>query len=117
MGIFNNLNSYTNEDLFEYIKNITQQFQAGIALKMDANGDHDFENKKLANVHLGDNNNDVMVKSQIEGYVTNKTDLLNGSLPAKVTPNKTVIYSNSGSVHSNGLYLKDRFFTRGDLSY
>ena len=50
----------------------------GFALTKD--GNYDLENKKLTNVQNGDNNNDVMVKSQIEGFVSSKTDLLNGSL-------------------------------------
>ena len=50
-----------------------------------------------------------MVKRQIEGYVSSKTDLLNGSSPARVTNNKAVIYSPSGGVHSNALYLKDQY--------
>ena len=54
-------------------------------------------------------NNDVMVKSQIEGYISNKTDLLNGSSPSRVTNNKAVIYSPSRGVHSNALYLKDQY--------
>ena len=51
---------------------------------------------------------DVMVKSQIEGYVSNKTQYLDGVLPAQVTNNKAVIYSPSGSIHTNDLYLKDK---------
>ena len=49
-----------------------------------------------------------MVKSQIEGYVSNKTLYLDGVLPAQVLNNKAVIYIPSGGVHSNALYLKDR---------
>ena len=50
-----------------------------------------------------------MVKSQIEGYVSNKTQYLDGVLPAKVINNKAVIYSYTGSIHSNALYLKDQY--------
>ena len=41
----------------------------GIGFKLDAHGSYDIENKKLTNVQNGDMNHDVMVKSQIEGYV------------------------------------------------
>ena len=81
----------------------------GIGFKLDANGDYDIENKKLTNVKDGDANNDVMVKSQIEGYVSNKTQYLDGVNPGQVDNNKAVIYSNTGSIHSNALYLKDRY--------
>ena len=81
----------------------------GIGFKVDANGNYDIENKKLTNVQNGDADNDVMVKSQIEGYVSNKTQYLDGVLPAKVTNNKAVIYSNSGSIHGKALYLKDQY--------
>ena len=81
----------------------------GIGFKVDAYGNYDIENKKLTNVQNGDADNDVMVKSQIEGYVSNKTQYLDGVLPAQVTNNKAVIYSPSGGVHTNDLYLKDQY--------
>ena len=80
----------------------------GEGYKLDANNDYDIQNKKLTNVKNGDNDNDVMVKSQIEGYVSNKTQYLDGVLPAQVTNNKAVIYSPSGGIHSNGFYLRDQ---------
>ena len=81
----------------------------GIGFKVDADGNYDIENKKLTNVKYGDMDHDVMVKSQIEGYVSNKTQYLDGVLPAQVTNNKAVIYSPSGGVHTNDLYLKDQY--------
>ena len=81
----------------------------GIGFKVDAYGNYDIENKKLTNVQNGDADHDVMVKSQIEGYVSNKTQYLDGVLPAQVTNNKAVIYSNSGSIHGKALYLKDQY--------
>ena len=41
----------------------------GVGYKVDAQGNYDIQNKKLTNVKNGDMDNDVMVKSQIEGYV------------------------------------------------
>ena len=63
--------------------------------------------KKLTNVQNGDDNNDVMVKSQIEGFVNNKTQFLVGVNPGQVLNSKAVIYRPSGGIHSNGYYLKD----------
>ena len=106
MGLFNEHSSTTKTD-----SSSTQgpSGPQGIGYKLDANGNFDIENKKLTNVKNGDMNKDVMTKSQIEGYVSNKTQYLDGVLPAKVTNNKAVIYSPSGGVHSNGLYLKDEY--------
>ena len=81
----------------------------GIGYKLDVNGNFDIENKKLTNVKNGDMKKDVMNKSQIESYVSNKTIYLKNVNPGQVINNKAVIYSNTGSVHSNALYLKDRY--------
>ena len=104
MGLFNEHSSTTKTD-----SSISQiPGPQGIGYKLDANGNFDIENKKLTNVQNGDMDRDVMTKSQIEGYVSNKTQYLDGVLPAKVTNNKAVIYSPSGGIHSNGLYLRDQ---------
>ena len=105
MGLFNEHSSTTKTD-----SSSTQGIPGpqGIGYKLDANGNFDIENKKLTNVQNGDMDRDVMTKSQIEGYVSNKTQYLDGVLPAKVTNNKAVIYSPSGGIHSNGLYLRDQ---------
>ena len=106
MGLFNEYSSTTKTD-----SSSTQGIPGpqGIGYKLDPNGNFDIENKKLTNVQNGDMDRDVMTKSQIEGYVGNKTQYLDGVLPAKVTNNKAVIYSPSGGIHSNGLYLKDEY--------
>ena len=105
MGLFNEHSSTTKTD-----SSISQiPGPQGIGYKLDANGNFDIENKKLTNVKNGDMNKDVMTKIQIEGYVSNKTQYLDGVLPAKVTNNKAVIYSPSGGIHSNSLYLKDQY--------
>ena len=81
----------------------------GVGFKVDANGNYDIENKKLTNVKNGDMDHDVMVKSQIEGYVSNKTQYLEDVNPGEVKSNKAVIYSSSGALHGNSLYIKDRY--------
>ena len=106
MGLFNEYSSATKTD-----SSSTQGIPGpqGIGYKLDANGNFDIENKKLTNVKNGDKNNDVMNKSQIESYVSEKTIYLKNVNPGQVNNNKAVIYSNTGSVHSNALYLKDRY--------
>ena len=47
MEIFNNLDMYSNVDISEYIKNITQQIQACSGLKLDVNNNYDIENEKF----------------------------------------------------------------------
>ena len=81
----------------------------GVGFKVDADGNYDIENKKLTNVKNGDMDHDVMVKSQIEGYVSNKTQYLDGVNPGEVKPNKAAIYSSSGGLHGNSFYIKDRY--------
>ena len=105
MGLFNEYSSTTKTD-----SSISQiPGPQGIGFKLDDNGNFDIENKKLTNVKNGDKNNDVMNNSQIESYVSEKTIYLKNVNPGQVINNKAVIYSNTGSVHSNALYLKDRY--------
>ena len=41
----------------------------GIGFKLDANNDYDMQNKKLVNVKQGTNNNDVVIKSQLDSEI------------------------------------------------
>jgi len=50
-----------------------------------------------------------MNKKQINEYVKQQTILFKDALPSKVTSNRAVIYSSSGSIHANSLYLKDQY--------
>ena len=84
------------------------QGRPGEGYKLDAQGYYDIQNKKLTNVKNGDAEQDVMSKSQIEGYVSDKTKYLDDVNPGEVKSNKSVIYSSSGSIHTNDLYLKDQ---------
>ena len=101
-------NGILNHDDNHESSQVGQRGLPGIGYKLTSDGDYDIENKKLTNVKNGDMPSDVMVKSQIEGYVNNKTQYLDGVLPAQVTNNKAVIYSPSGSIHTNDIYLKDK---------
>ena len=105
MGLFNEHSSTKKTD-----SSISQiPGPQGIGYKLDANGNFDIENKKLTNVQNGDMDRDVMTKSQIEGYVSNKTQYIDNINPGEVKNNKAAIYSNTGSLHSNSLYLKDQY--------
>ena len=104
MGLFNEHGSTVSDTVSSSV-----QGPPGIGYKVDANGNYDIQNKKLTNVKNGDMPSDVMVKSQIEGYIGNKTQYLDGVNPGQVTKNKAVIYSPSGGVHANALYLKDQY--------
>ena len=75
----------------------------GIGFKLDLNNDYDVQNKKLVNVKQGTNNNDVITKSQLDI----KTSLLDGSRPSYVVNDKAAIYSSTGALHAQSLYLKD----------
>ena len=88
---------------------IGQRGLPGVGYKLTSDGNFDLENKKLTNVKNGDMDNHVMVKSQIEAYVGDKTKYLDGALPARVTNSKSVIYSPSGGIHTNALYTKDQY--------
>ena len=102
-------NGILNHDDIHGSGQIGQRGLPGVGFKLDSNGNYDLENKKLTNVKNGDADHDVMVKSQIEAYIGNKTQYLDGVNPGQVINNKAVIYSPTGSIHSNALYLKDQY--------
>ena len=78
----------------------------GVGFKLTDAGDYDIQNKKLTNVKSGTDSDDAITKNQLD-IVDQKTVLLNGSRPGYVVNNKAVIYSNTGAVHAQSLYLKD----------
>ena len=77
-----------------------------IGFKLDSNNDYDMHNKKLVNVQQGTNNDDVVTKSQIQ--------LLDGVRPGYVTNDKVAVYSDTGALHTQSLYLKDEPDNVGD---
>ena len=101
MGVYNNIDKHSSGSM-------GKPGPPGQGFALTEDGNYDMENKKLTNVQNGDADGDVMVKSQIEGYVSGKTKYLHGVFPAQVSNNKAVIYSPSGGVHANALYLKDQ---------
>ena len=75
----------------------------GIGFKLMVTGDYDMQNKKLTNVKSGTDSNDAVNKSQLDAT----TNLLHGSRAGDVVNDKAVIYSNTGAVHANSLYIED----------
>ena len=77
MGVFNNVQRFTNMDISEYIKNFNRQIQTG--LKLDSNNNYDIQQKRLANVGEGVDGGDAVTKHQMEvGLSTkpNPTDVI-----------------------------------------
>ena len=70
----------------------------GIGFKLDGDGNYNVQNKKLVNVGRGVGPNDVVIKSQIQ--VLDNT-------PGNVQADKAVIYSDTGSIHTDSIYLQD----------
>ena len=70
----------------------------GIGFVLDGNNNYDIQNKKLVNVGGGTDPTDVVTKSQIQ--VLDNT-------PGNVQVDKAVIYSDTGSIHTNSIYLQD----------
>ena len=94
MGIFNDETTSTSGS-----RSIGQQGPPGVGFILTDNGDYNLQNKKMVNVKQGTNPNDAVTKSQIQ--------LFEGARPGAVVNNKSVIYSNTGSVHTNSIYLQD----------
>ena len=95
MGIFN---EHSSASSFTTVPLQGAAGPQGIGFKLTPNGNYDIQNKKLVNVKQGADPNDVVTKSQIQ---------LLDNAPGDVRANKAVIYSNSGSVHTNSIYLQD----------
>ena len=70
----------------------------GIGFKLDGNNNYDIQNKKLVNVGGGTDPTDVVTKSQIQ---------LLDNTPGNVQADKAVIYSDTGSIHTDSMYLQD----------
>ena len=64
MGVFNNIQRFTTFDISEYIRNFNKQVQTG--LKLDTNINYDIQQKCLANVGEGVDNDDAVTKHQAQ---------------------------------------------------
>ena len=99
--------SYTNgllsDQSYQTANKYVQRGLPGVGFKLTDTGDYDMENKKLTNVKSGTDSNDAVNKSQLDAT----TNLLHGSRAGDVVNDKAVIYSNTGAVHANSLYIED----------
>ena len=99
--------SYSNgllpDQSYQTANKYVQRGLPGVGFKLMVTGDYDMQNKKLTNVKSGTNSNDAVNKSQLDAT----TNLLHGSRAGDVVYDKAVIYSNTGAVHANSLYIED----------
>ena len=99
--------SYSNgllpDQSYQTVNKYVQRGLPGVGFKLTVTGDYDMQNKKLTNVKSGTDSNDAVNKSQLDAT----TNLLHGSRAGDVVYDKAVIYSNTGAVHANSLYIED----------
>ena len=99
--------SYSNgllpDQSYQTANKYGQRGLPGVGFKFTDTGDYDMQNKKLTNVKSGTDSNDAVNKSQLDAT----TNLLHGSRAGDVVYDKAVIYSNTGAVHANSLYIED----------
>ena len=99
--------SYSNgllpDQSYQTANKYVQRGLPGVGFKFTVMGDYDMQNKKLTNVKTGTDSNDAVNKSQLDATTT----LLHGSRAGDVVNDKAVIYSNTGAVHANSLYIED----------
>ena len=99
--------SYSNgllpDQSYQTVNKYVQKGLPGVGFKLTVTGDYDVQNKKLTNVKSGTDSNDAVNKSQLDAT----TNLLHGSHAGDVVYDKAVIYSNTGAVHANSLYIED----------
>ena len=99
--------SYSNgllpDQSYQTVNKYVQKGLPGVGFKLTVTGDYDMQNKKLTNVKSGTDSNDAVNKSQLDAT----TNLLHGSRAGDVVNDKAVIYSDTGAVHANSLYIED----------
>ena len=96
-------NGLLSDQSYQTANKYVQRGLPGVGFKLTVTGDYDMQNKKLSNVKSGTNSNDAANKSQLDAT----TNLLHGSRAGDVVNDKAVIYSNTGAVHANSLYIED----------
>ena len=99
--------SYSNgllpDQSYQTANKYGQRGLPGVGFKLMVTGDYEMQNKKLTNVKSGTDSNDAVNKSQLDAT----TNLLHGLRAGDVVNDKAVIYSNTGAVHANSLYIED----------
>ena len=96
-------NGLLSDQSYQTANKYVQKGLPGVGFKLTVTGDYDMQNKKLTNVKSGTDSNDAVIKSQLDAT----TNLLHGSRAGDVVNDKAVIYSNTGAVHANSLYIED----------
>ena len=96
-------NGLLSDQSYQTANKYVQRGLPGVGFKLTVMGDYDMQNKKLTNVKSGTDSNDAVNKSQLDAT----TNLLHGSRAGDVVNDKAVIYSNTGAVHANSLYIED----------
>ena len=96
-------NGLLSDQSYQTANKYIQRGLPGVGFKLTVAGDYDMQNKKLTNVKSGTDSNDAVNKSQLDAT----TNLLHGSRAGDVVNDKAVIYSNTGAVHANSLYIED----------
>ena len=96
-------NGLLSDQSYQTANKYVQKGLPGVGFKLTVAGDYDMQNKKLTNVKSGTDSNDAVNKSQLDAT----TNLLHGSRAGDVVNDKAVIYSNTGAVHANSLYIED----------
>ena len=96
-------NGLLSDQSYQTANKYVQRGLPGVGFKLTDTGDYDMQNKKLTNVKSGTDSNDAVNKSQLDAT----TNLLHGSRAGDVVNDKAVIYSNTGAVHVNSLYIED----------
>ena len=96
-------NGLLSDQSYQTANKYVQRGLPGVGFKLMDTGDYDMQNKKLTNVKSGTDSNDAVNKSQLDAT----TNLLHGSRVGDVVNDKAVIYSNTGAVHANSLYIED----------
>ena len=96
-------NGLLSDQSYQTANKYVQRGLPGVGFQLTDTGDYDMQNKKLTNVKSGTDSNDAVNKSQLDAT----TNLLHGSRAGDVVNDKAVIYSNTGAVHANSLYIED----------
>ena len=96
-------NGLLSDQSYQTANKYVQRGLPGVGFKLTDTGDYDMQNKKLTNVKSGTDSNDAVNKSQLDAT----TNLLHDSRAGDVVNDKAVIYSNTGAVHANSLYIED----------
>ena len=96
-------NGLLSDQSYQTANKYVQRGLPGVGFKLTVTGDYDMQNKKLTNVKSGTDSNDAVNKNQLDAT----TNLLHGSRAGDVVNDKAVIYSNTGAVHANSLYIED----------